>query len=126
VSSAYPNTSKYLEPSSEIPKVIPARKPEPGKKVYRCNSENYSPLRRRIDIWTFVLLLLFKLWRNGKKWSYSDGFTEEKLVARRRIQAGWIRENLLELGPTFIKVGQLFSTRADLFPEEYVEELSKL
>ncbi|MBE9223176.1 AarF/ABC1/UbiB kinase family protein [Cyanobacterium stanieri LEGE 03274] len=126
MSSAYPNTSKYLESSPEIPTTTPRNKPEAGKKVYRWNSENYSPLRRRIDIWTFVLLLLFKLWRNGKKWSYSGGYSEEKLIARRRIQAGWIRENLLELGPTFIKVGQLFSTRADLFPEEYVEELSKL
>lgn len=101
-------------------------KPEAGKKVYRWNRDNYSSLRRRIDIWTFVLLLLFKLWRNSKKWSYANGYTEEKRSYRRRIQAGWIRENLLELGPTFIKVGQLFSTRADIFPAEYVEELSKL
>jgi predicted unusual protein kinase regulating ubiquinone biosynthesis (AarF/ABC1/UbiB family) len=101
-------------------------KPEAGKKVYRWNRENYSRARRRIDIWRFVLSLLFKLWRNSKKWSYSGGYTEAKLEARRRIQAAWIRENLLELGPTFIKVGQLFSTRADLFPASYVEELSKL
>lgn len=101
-------------------------KPDKGKKTYRWNQENYSRNRRRLDIWVFVLTLLFKLWRNSKKWSYSGGYTEEKAGARRRIQAGWIRENLLELGPTFIKVGQLFSTRADLFPAEYVEELSKL
>jgi len=101
-------------------------KPEAGKKSYRWNRENYSSLRRRIDIWTFVLILLFKLWRNSKKWTYANGYTEEKRSNRRRIQAGWIRENLLELGPTFIKVGQLFSTRADIFPVEYVEELSKL
>ncbi|MDJ0661952.1 MAG: AarF/ABC1/UbiB kinase family protein [Crocosphaera sp.] len=93
---------------------------------YRWNRENYSITRRRIDIWRFVLSLLFRFWRNGKKWSYKGGFTEEKLAARRKIQAVWIRKNLLDLGPTFIKVGQLFSTRADLFPIEYVEELSKL
>ncbi|WP_232826318.1 AarF/ABC1/UbiB kinase family protein [Cyanothece sp. BG0011] len=93
---------------------------------YRWNRENYSITRRRLDIWRFVLSLLFRFWRNGKKWTYKGGFTEEKLAARRKIQAVWIRENLLNLGPTFIKVGQLFSTRADLFPIEYVEELSKL
>lgn len=101
-------------------------RPESGKKVYRWNQDNYSSNRRRLDIWLFVLTLLFKLWRNGKKWSYPGGYTEEKLSYRRKIQAKWIRESLLELGPTFIKVGQLFSTRADLFPSEYVEELSKL
>lgn len=31
-----------------------------------------------------------------------------------------------ELGPTFIKLGQILSTRPDLLPEEYLEELSKL
>ncbi len=63
---------------------------------------------------------------NGKKWSYPGGYTEEKFIARRTRQARWIRESLLELGPTFIKVGQLFSSRADLFPAEYVSELAKL
>ncbi len=100
--------------------------PEAGKKAYRWNRENYSRNRRRFDIWFFVLTLLFKLWLEGKKWSYIGGYSEEKKQARRQARAVWIRESLLELGPTFIKVGQLFSTRADIFPIEYVQELSKL
>jgi len=102
----------------------------PGKsyksKAYRWNREKYSRRRRFFDIWAFVLLWLASLWLDSKDWSYWKGVTEEKKVARRRFQAIWVRETLLDLGPTFIKVGQLFSTRADLFPAEYVEELSKL
>ncbi|MGM3309407.1 ABC1 kinase family protein [Anabaena sp. WFMT] len=94
--------------------------------AYRWNRENYSSKRRFVDIWSFVLTLMFKLWRYNKAWSYSGGMTEEKQSARRKAQAIWIRNTFLELGPTFIKVGQLFSTRADIFPSEYVEELSKL
>ncbi|HEY9747664.1 MAG TPA: AarF/ABC1/UbiB kinase family protein [Allocoleopsis sp.] len=95
-------------------------------KAYRWNRENYSRHRRFIDIWAFFLTLLFGLWLDSKPWSYPGGFTEEKRARRRKNQAIWIRETFLELGPTFIKVGQLFSTRADLFPSEYVDELSKL
>ncbi|MBD2729563.1 AarF/ABC1/UbiB kinase family protein [Nostoc sp. FACHB-892] len=95
-------------------------------KAYRWNREQYSSRRRFVDIWSFVLTLLFKLWRYNKSWSYPGGVTEAKQAARRKTQAVWIRNTLLDLGPTFIKVGQLFSTRADIFPVEYVDELAKL
>ena len=99
---------------------------EVAKSSYRWNQEKYSTNRRRLDIWRFVLTLLYQFWLNGKKWSYPNGYSEDRLNQRRQRQAVWIREGLLELGPTFIKVGQLFSTRADLFPVAYVNELSKL
>lgn len=100
--------------------------PTTSGKSYRWNRPKYSRNRRRIDIWIFAFSFLFSNWRNNRKWTYSGGFTPKKQAARRKSQAVWIRENFLELGPTFIKLGQLFSTRADLFPVEYVEELSKL
>ena len=37
-----------------------------------------------------------------------------------------IRLVLEELGPSFVKLGQLMSTRADIFPPDYIEELRKL
>ena len=95
-------------------------------KAYRWNREKYSRQRRFFDIWFFVLKLLGGFWLNNKSWSYPGGVTEAKRTIRRKSQAVWIRNTLLDLGPTFIKVGQLFSTRADLFPSEYVEELAKL
>ncbi|MEH2223225.1 ABC1 kinase family protein [Nostoc sp.] len=97
-----------------------------SEKAYRWNREKYSSKRRFVDIWSFVLTLLFKLWLYNKSWSYPGGVTDVKQATRRKTQAVWIRNTLLDLGPTFIKVGQLFSTRADIFPGEYVEELAKL
>lgn len=125
-----PNSEK-LSPGEEVafPKVS-GRSWNMGKpykdKAYRWNRENYSRQRRFLDIWGFVLTLMFELWLDSKPWSYPGGMTEEKKAVRRKHQAVWIRDTFLDLGPTFIKVGQLFSTRADLFPSEYVEELSKL
>ena len=43
-----------------------------------------------------------------------------------RSPAVRMRQALEELGPTFIKLGQLLSTRPDIIPEPYVQEFAKL
>src|SRR5690554_4659253 len=37
-----------------------------------------------------------------------------------------LRHALQELGPTFVKLGQVLATRVDLLPPEWINELSKL
>jgi Predicted unusual protein kinase len=41
-------------------------------------------------------------------------------------QAVWLKEKLIVLGPTFIKIGQSMGTRADLLPLPFVVELGTL
>lgn len=74
-------------------------------------------------IWTFALYHLFVFayhrgWFIGKK-----DESEEKHL---QWQGEWLSCQLLKLGPTFIKIGQSISTRADLLPLAYIKELSKL
>lgn len=59
-------------------------------------------------------------------WKYAGGMTEEKKVMRRKALAKWLKESILRLGPTFIKIGQQFSTRVDILAQEYVDQLSEL
>lgn len=51
---------------------------------------------------------------------------EPSVEARRESVARRFRLFLNELGPTFIKLGQVLSTRADLLPAEFIEELESL
>ncbi|PSQ66757.1 MAG: hypothetical protein BRD24_02515, partial [Halobacteriales archaeon SW_9_67_24] len=54
------------------------------------------------------------------------GGPREVTSAMRRERAQVLLDSLLTLGPTFIKLGQLLSTRPDVLPPEYVAEFSKL
>ena len=45
---------------------------------------------------------------------------------RLERQARWLKESLIKLGPTFIKIGQSLGTRGDLLPLAYVKELTTL
>lgn len=48
------------------------------------------------------------------------------MSARKSELAVWVREGLVRLGPTFIKIGQQFSTRVDVLSPEFIKELEKL
>jgi ubiquinone biosynthesis protein len=53
--------------------------------------------------------------------SEGEMFVQSAFPSARRIRLA-----LEELGPSFIKLGQLMSTRADIFPQEYIAEFKKL
>jgi predicted unusual protein kinase regulating ubiquinone biosynthesis (AarF/ABC1/UbiB family) len=78
----------------------------------------YSPLFRQFKIFGIAFKLIFSLWWDKK--------TNHNSPRRRHRIAKWLVRNILELGPTFIKIGQALSTRADLIPIEYIEEFSQL
>jgi ubiquinone biosynthesis protein len=50
-----------------------------------------------------------------KKYDYSDGLTPAMTV-----------DILQDLGPTFVKLGQIASTHTDMLPVEYCDALAKL
>ena len=81
----------------------------------------------------------FKAWFNAQLYAALDRFFRvlryaifrgaegsERKQARLEKQAVWMRESLIDLGPTFIKIGQALGTRADLLPLAYVKELATL
>ncbi len=62
---------------------------------------------------------LFQLLALPRRWMSREAHTTKTLSERIRLV-------LQELGPAFVKLGQLASTRADLLPESVIRELVKL
>ncbi|WP_255451716.1 AarF/UbiB family protein [Thermosynechococcus sp. CL-1] len=56
-------------------------------------------------------------------WDYAWRRRSDRAQSQR---ARWLVQQLLVLGPTFIKIGQFLSTRFDLLPPAYIEALRKL
>src|ERR1044072_7867533 len=84
--------------------------------------------RERLNLWLrswvyegldrFIRVLLYVTFRGAEGSARKD--------ARLQKQAIWLRQSLINLGPTLIKIGQALGTRADLLPLPYVKELALL
>lgn len=74
---------------------------------------------RSVEIWIFAINFVLE-WVKVNKLKKGDVEVYSKAQTALAIK---LRDKLLELGPTFIKLGQLLSTRIDVLPKEYIKAL---
>ena len=83
----------------------------------------------RLKRYKDIVLLLVKYGRSDlvKQAGLGEGIEiDSSLMDAAAPEAEELASDLEQLGPTFIKLGQLLSTRADILPEPYLKALSRL
>jgi hypothetical protein len=78
--------------------------------------------QRTVEIWIFAISWGIQFSKAEKLKKKGTPDSQEYIEAKKKC-AVVLRDKLLELGPTFIKLGQLLSTRIDVLPKEYITEL---
>ncbi|PSF36632.1 hypothetical protein C7H19_13200 [Aphanothece hegewaldii CCALA 016] len=84
----------------------------------RWQRSRSNSLLRQIEIFLIAAQFILFLW-----W---DQVFRVNSAKNRQKRAKWLLKQILNLGPTFIKIAQSLSTRADLIPLEYIQEFSQL
>lgn len=79
-----------------------------------------SALRRNVEVWKFGVACALKVLKANK---VKD---EAARKAASTAAAEFIRDGLVKLGPTFVKLGQVVSTRTDIFSAAYIDVLKTL
>ena len=80
-----------------------------------------SATKRSVEVWGFLIQCGLKVVKAGK----TKG-TDAEVSAAKTAAAEFIRDGLFRLGPTFVKFGQVISTRTDVVEKEYIEVLKDL
>jgi predicted unusual protein kinase regulating ubiquinone biosynthesis (AarF/ABC1/UbiB family) len=89
----------------------------PEEIVADYNNKPLQVLRRIFAVLGPTIAFIFGLWADSKR-----GI----VVKNDRRRAVQLRDLLTKLGPAYIKIGQALSTRPDLVPPIYLEELTRL
>ena len=65
--------------------------------------------------------------QKAKTWQFAAKFLVKNATTKNKAVVGrWTKHQLLDLGPTFVKLGQIVSTRGDLYPTDFCRELESL
>jgi predicted unusual protein kinase regulating ubiquinone biosynthesis (AarF/ABC1/UbiB family) len=95
------------------------------RRLEEARTEGGAKLRRARRL-EFLRRVLDRLIRAVRYVVFRGADASASKEARLNQQATWLKESLLHLGPTFIKIGQTLATRGDLLPLPYVKELMTL
>ena len=79
---------------------------------------------RTIQIFIKLLPSIFALRRDRKKWIYQERTEIDSEQFRKNARK--VLNTFISLGPVYIKLGQWLSSRVDILPQPYLEELAKL
>ena len=114
---ALPNDGEQFMQAHKAPVQGKAPDAAPRNKLLR----SLWAIKRSVWIWSCVGVQACKIFINERRALTGNA----KVEANRKLAAG-LRDMLIQLGPTFIKIGQLLSTRVDVLPPETIQELARL
>ncbi|KAL3930414.1 MAG: hypothetical protein SGPRY_001547 [Prymnesium sp.] len=112
---APPPTTTLPASTTPLPAISPSIRSKSGDELEAYWERGRGkPFRRSLRLWMFSLLTTWKALR-ARKNEHAE-----------KAAAAWVRDQLLLLGPTMIKLGQVASSRTDLLPSAYTDALSVL
>jgi predicted unusual protein kinase regulating ubiquinone biosynthesis (AarF/ABC1/UbiB family) len=79
---------------------------------------------RTIHVLIKLIPIIISLRRDRKAWVRTEGKNLD--LTKFQKNANKVLNTFVSLGPVYIKLGQWLSSRADILPQPYLEELSKL
>ena len=81
--------------------------------------------RRTFVIVRALLPFVLAFWRDRRRWLFFGG-PRSVSPEVHQSRAARLTNTVANLGPTFVKLAQVFSARADILPEPYLSEVSRL
>ena len=79
---------------------------------------------RTIKVLIKLLPSIFALRKDRRRWVKTEG--KDTDLEKYRKNARKVLNTFISLGPVYIKLGQWLSSRADILPQPYLQELAKL
>ncbi|HZB15581.1 MAG TPA: AarF/ABC1/UbiB kinase family protein [Nitrososphaeraceae archaeon] len=111
-----------MENPSQMPEQIASIEEHFNKQTAVINKE---PSKIRLARVLLKLLpIAFKFRRDRRRWVKQEGKNIDEKKYRKHAEKAL--KTFIELGPSYIKLGQWLSTRADILPQPYLDVLAKL
>ena len=111
-----------MENPSQMPEQISSIEEHVNKQTAVINKEPSKIHLARVLL--KLLPIAFKFRRDRRRWVKQEGKNIDEKKYRKHAEKAL--KTFIELGPSYIKLGQWLSTRADILPQPYLDVLAKL